>query len=455
MGKLHDIVKGGNRINSGLEWQDRFNIGVDIIDKAHKQLFATMNRLLGVSEHKVKSRWVCQEGIKYLRAHTMKHFAEEEAYMKSIGYEGYDMHRRAHRNFRLKTLPALEKELEDTNYSTDAVRHFLGVCIGWMTAHTLTEDQAITGKVSSKWDELLGEEDISALEQMIVRIMREMFLLDAKLINEHYRGENFGKEIYYRMVYEISDGSRQETIFILENQFLTGTVGAVLGIQFDKVDDVVVNASRYIARQFLKRVKECFISGEHQKLVEESLMTGEQFREVFDKVQPQCSLLFSTETGYFAFCAFISDSENGEKGRIINANNAMNEIKKYLNPDDKKNILVVDDSTAVRMGIKKLFEKDYRVSMADSGAAAIKMITVERPDLILLDYEMPGCDGIQTMKMLQAEKKIANIPVIFLTGRVDQKSVARIMSVGPAGYLLKTMRTVDIKKNVDAFFAKK
>lgn len=442
-------------MSSGLEWQDRFNIGVDIVDKAHKQLFSTMNRLLAVSEHKIKSRWVCEEGIKYLRSHTMKHFAEEEEYMKSVGYSGYERHRRIHRNFRLKTLPALERELEDTNYSVDAVRHFLGVCIGWMTAHTLTEDQAITGRIPSKWDELLPEEDISALEKTIIRTMREMFMLDARVINEHYRGEDFGKGIYYRLVCEIPGGERRETIFILENELLTGTVGAMLGIQFDKVDDVVVNATRYISRQFLKRVKACFASGGQQEVVEESLMTAGQFQEVFEKVNPECSLLFGTEAGYFVFCSFRAVPESSEAGRTINARNAMDEIKKYLNTDDKKKILVVDDSNAVRAGLKKLLDKNYKVTSVNSGTAALKAVTVERPDLILLDLEMPECDGIQTLKMLRSEGKIAEIPVIFLTGRVDPQSVERIMSVKPAGYMLKTMRTVDIKKNIDSFFVRK
>lgn len=109
----------------------------------------------------------------------------------------------------------------------------------------------------------------------------------------------------------------------------------------------------------------------------------------------------------------------------------------------------------MRAGLKKLLDKNYKVASVNSGAAALKAVTVERPDLILLDLEMPECDGIQTLKMLRSEGKIADIPVIFLTGRVDQQSVERIMSVKPAGYMLKTMRTVDIKKNIDSFFVRK
>lgn len=105
-------------------WQDRFNIGVDIIDKEHKKLFSIMNRLLIFSDQEDKSQWVCQEGLKYFKDHAMKHFSEEEVYMASISYKGYESHRRVHDNFRKNTLPALERELSRSNYSPDAVSHF-------------------------------------------------------------------------------------------------------------------------------------------------------------------------------------------------------------------------------------------------------------------------------------------------------------------------------------------
>ena len=70
-------------------WQERFNIGVESIDREHRKLFAIMNKLSAYDGNDEKSRWAYQEGIKYFKEHAMKHFAEEELYMASIGYEGY------------------------------------------------------------------------------------------------------------------------------------------------------------------------------------------------------------------------------------------------------------------------------------------------------------------------------------------------------------------------------
>ena len=176
-------------------WHDRYKIGVDFLDKEHKQLFSTMNKLLQLSDNEEKSEWVCREGVKYLKNHTEKHFEHEEAYMQSIEYEEYEVHKRLHDNFRFETLPALEAELKETQYSVESIRHFLAVCIGWVVAHTQTEDLAIVGKTKSKWKNISHEAENDALESAILQLIQEMFHLKAKLISEQYAGEDFGKMI--------------------------------------------------------------------------------------------------------------------------------------------------------------------------------------------------------------------------------------------------------------------
>ena len=109
-------------------WRQEFNIGVDKIDRDHQRLFKIINRIYSFKDNDEGYRWACQEGIKFFKGHTVQHFADEEAYMISVGYEGFDEHRRIHKTFRENTLPALEQELERTDYSQEAVKHFLGVC---------------------------------------------------------------------------------------------------------------------------------------------------------------------------------------------------------------------------------------------------------------------------------------------------------------------------------------
>lgn len=98
--------------------------------------------------------------------------------------------------------------------------------------------------------------------------------------------------------------------------------------------------------------------------------------------------------------------------------------------------------------------EDYEVSESSSSITAISNIAVNRPDLILLDYEMPVCDGRQMLEMLRADPASADIPVIFLTGRGDKESIQKVVSLKPEGYLLKNMTDAQIKENIDKFFKK-
>ena len=121
---------------------------------------------------------------------------------------------------------------------------------------------------------------------------------------------------------------------------------------------------------------------------------------------------------------------------------------------EQKIILAVDDSGVMLNSIKNWLSDKYQVMLADSGVAAIKYITLKRPDLIILDYEMPIIDGKQTLAMIRSEKDFADIPVIFLTGRQDKESIIEVMEYKPAGYLLKSMKPMDVHKYVDDFFDK-
>lgn len=443
-----------------IKWNDRYALGVDFIDKEHKLLLSTMDKLLRLSENEEKSEWVCREGVKYLKNHSIEHFEHEEEYMRSINYSEYAVHKRLHSDFRDNTLPALEREMEESEYSTESIRHFLGVCIGWVVAHTLTEDLAIVGKKSSKWMDIPHEKESEIMGQTIIQLLQEMFQLHARMISEQYAGENFGKVICSRFVYRGEKKEKWEITLVFEEALLLKIVGTIFNAEYKKVDEMVINIGRYISRQFMERVRESFPTLDLFELEKENLLTHEQLLDSFDRVPPSCSLLFDTGEGYFAFCASSSDSIRGKIESGINHENAVDAVKQYLVNENtewkkqKKKILVVDDSELVRKKIVSLFEGDYEVTEVGSSISAIQSITVNRPDLVLLDYEMPVCDGRQALEMIRSEKATANIPVFFLTGRADRESVTKVRELKPEGYLLKMMPDEDIKKVVNDFLAK-
>lgn len=79
----------------------------------------------------------------------------------------------------------------------------------------------------------------------------------------------------------------------------------------------------------------------------------------------------------------------------------------------------------------------YEVETCTSGARAVAAACRFRPDLILLDVMMPGCDGPQTLRALRAATETAGIPVVFMTARVDAGQVAAFRALGAIDVLFK------------------
>ncbi len=106
-------------------------------------------------------------------------------------------------------------------------------------------------------------------------------------------------------------------------------------------------------------------------------------------------------------------------------------------PKKSKSVLVVDDSPVMLRELNSMLSDDYNVSVATSGLQAMTSIGKHRPDLILLDYEMPVCDGKKTLEMIRSDEDLKDMPVIFLTGVNDKKHLENVLKLKPAGYLLK------------------
>lgn len=144
--------------------------------------------------------------------------------------------------------------------------------------------------------------------------------------------------------------------------------------------------------------------------------------------------------------------------RPIDVKNVVMEVDEYIQhhgKHTKKKVLVVDDSGAMLRNVKGWLEDRYQVILANSGAMAIKYLTLNKPDLVLLDYEMPVVNGKQVLEMIRTETEFSSIPVIFLTSKNDRESITQVMALKPDGYLLKTMKPEDIVKTIDEFFEKR
>ena len=151
-----------------IQWHDRFNIGVEIVDQAHHRLFSIVQKIMDLYIERHEDKFACVEGIKYFKAYALKHFAEEEAYMLQIGYPGYSAHKKHHDRMRQETLPALERLLYDSDFSTEAVQRFIGVCTGWLTGHIIIEDRAIIGGQTNELIPMPMDDELAVIHALIV-----------------------------------------------------------------------------------------------------------------------------------------------------------------------------------------------------------------------------------------------------------------------------------------------
>lgn len=100
-------------------------------------------------------------------------------------------------------------------------------------------------------------------------------------------------------------------------------------------------------------------------------------------------------------------------------------------------VLVADDSRSVRSWLRRHLGGHFRIVEASNGAEAIQQARLARPDLILLDVDMPEMDGHQALAALRADARMEDTPVLFLTGRAGAHDVVEGLGLGATDYLRK------------------
>jgi len=113
--------------------------------------------------------------------------------------------------------------------------------------------------------------------------------------------------------------------------------------------------------------------------------------------------------------------------------------------------LVVDDSITMRRVTQRLLERNgFRVFTARDGLDAIGVLQDHRPDIILLDVEMPRMDGYEFARHVRSTPELAGVPIVMVTSRVSDKHRARAIEVGVNDYLGKPYRERELLAAVNA-----
>jgi putative two-component system response regulator len=109
-----------------------------------------------------------------------------------------------------------------------------------------------------------------------------------------------------------------------------------------------------------------------------------------------------------------------------------------MSSDNRPTILIVDDAPANILVVHALLRQDYQTKIATDGEKALLMAASQpAPQLILLDILLPGFDGYEVCRRLKGDPKTAEIPVIFITSKVDLEDEIRGFEAGGADYITK------------------
>jgi two-component system, sensor histidine kinase and response regulator len=114
-------------------------------------------------------------------------------------------------------------------------------------------------------------------------------------------------------------------------------------------------------------------------------------------------------------------------------------------------ILVIDDEENFRQVIIKVLSKQgFEVVAASDGTAGVELAAETLPDLIVCDLNMPVMDGYKVLAALRRDPKLADIPLVFLTGESEPRQVRHGMNLGADDYLTKPVNLDDLLSAIQA-----
>ena len=114
-----------------------------------------------------------------------------------------------------------------------------------------------------------------------------------------------------------------------------------------------------------------------------------------------------------------------------------------------KKILVVDDDLDTRLLLKiRLESNGYETSCAGDAVSAVQVAREERPDVILLDFGLPGGDGVVVMERVQIFPALAQIPVIVISAREPSSTGQRALLAGAHAYIQKPIDNEELLRAI-------
>ena len=114
----------------------------------------------------------------------------------------------------------------------------------------------------------------------------------------------------------------------------------------------------------------------------------------------------------------------------------------------KPRLLIVDDQSVNIQALYQVFAADYQVFMATSGPQALGLCRDQRPDLVLLDIEMPGMDGFEVCRQIKADAALLDLPVVFVTAHNEPLVETQGLEIGAVDFISKPFNPAVVRARV-------
>jgi two-component system, chemotaxis family, chemotaxis protein CheY len=122
--------------------------------------------------------------------------------------------------------------------------------------------------------------------------------------------------------------------------------------------------------------------------------------------------------------------------------------------DKNMKILIVDDFSTMRRIIKNLLRDlgFQNTNEADDGTTALPMLQTGNYDLLITDWNMPGMQGIDLLKHVRADQKLATLPVMMVTAEQKREQIVEAAQAGVNGYIVKPFTAQTLKEKLEKIF---
>ena len=298
-----------------IKWSKNYLMGIDKFDEEHKELFRISdqiyNKVMERGDDAKYRLFLMKETLEYMLRYFKRHAKSEEIYMREIGYAGYEFHKMLHDEFYNMLLKKNADIVKRNECSKKEIAEIVGDGIGWLLEHIITEDMAIVGKgisAISSYNSDFEEQLKNVINTNLISFLN--VAANVKIINRHYQGENFGKVICQKMVYNL--GSRQIVVISgIEKTFLIRVAEMIYGVDIEDEMDLVLYSMQTFGANFWRSIGQYFV-GNHDllSLSSNSFIVASSIPEELDMLKPEKSLLFDSDMGKF----FIAS--NGKMSEI-------------------------------------------------------------------------------------------------------------------------------------------